>query len=57
MLCVNVTEKPARELLFGSDWDDLTRYTEDIAYYSEPVPDDGYYWIDKTYRSDWTMYR
>lgn len=43
--------------VFGSDWDDLTRYTEDMAYYSEPIPDDGYYWIDKQYRHDWTMYR
>lgn len=47
--------KPARELMFdakvfSSDWDDLTHYTEDIAYYSEPIPDDGYYWIDKQYR-------
>lgn len=46
--------KPARELMFdakvfSSDWDDLTHYTEDMAYYSEPIPDDGYYWIDKQY--------
>lgn len=62
VLCVNVTEKPARELMFdakvfGSDWDDLTRYTEDMVYYSEPIPDDGYYWIDKQYHRDWTLDR
>ena len=41
---------------YGPDWDDLTQYTMDMAYYSEPLPDNGYYWIDKTYRRDWFLY-
>lgn len=42
---------------FGDDWDDLMQYLEARSKHSGPDAENGYYWIDKKYRRDWTLNR
>lgn len=42
--------------MFGANWSDLMRNIEVRSRYSNPLPDYGHHWIDKTYRRDWFLY-